>query len=72
MRVVLGSHLQFMDLAVLNYQQLFQGVFRKWIARGITAISLPVFLAQRTYSIFPQCEKWCSSMVVVARKEKNR
>jgi len=69
MQVILERYLQFIDLAVLNYQSVLKGNSYKWIARGITVMNLPILYLQKAFRFFPQNGRWCSSMVVMARKE---
>ena len=71
MQVILEKYLQFMDLGVLNYQKICKGRLHKLVARGVTGVNLPVLYLQKVLQFFPQSNNWCSSMVVVARKEKS-
>ena len=72
MQIILERYLQFMDLGLLNYQNIFKGRFHKWVARCITGINLPILYIQKFLRLFPQCKRWCSFMLVAARNEKSK
>ncbi len=69
MQVILERYLQFIDFSVINYQSIFKGKFNKYGTRIISAMNMPVLYLQRASQIYPQSRNWCSSMIVVAKKE---
>lgn len=70
MQVILERYLQFMDIGVVNYQNIFKGKFHKWVARSITGLNLPILYLQKLVRFFPQSKRWCAFMVLVAKKEE--
>ncbi|MBN1254706.1 MAG: class I SAM-dependent methyltransferase [Deltaproteobacteria bacterium] len=69
MQVVVERYMQFMDLITLNYQRIFKGRSHKWVAQGITGLNLPILYLQKAFRFFPQSKRWCSFMVVAAKRK---
>ncbi len=68
LKISFKYYLNFLNLGILNFQNVFKSSTYKWIARIITGLNLPFYYFQKIFNIYPQSKKGCSSIIIIARK----